>query len=149
MPYIPCMVASLDIVPGLRLPYAELAFSFTRSGGPGGQNVNKVSTRVELRFDIEGSLSLDEGQKRLLRTALGSRVGRDGVLTIQVQESRSQWRNRQIAAEKLAELLRQGLRPRKKRRATNPTAGSRERRFSTKKRKGAVKHLRGRISPDD
>jgi len=143
------MAAYIDIMPGIRVGDAELAFSFTRSGGPGGQNVNKVSTRVELRFDVEASPSLDDRQKQLLRSALGSRLGRDGVLMIQVQESRSQWQNRQIAAEKFARLLRHALRPRKKRRATKPTAGSREKRFNAKKRKGAVKHTRGRISLDE
>lgn len=143
------MAAHIDIMPGVSIPLAELKFAFTRSGGPGGQNVNKVSTRVELLFDVDSSSALDDRQKAQVRSALGARIGLDGVLRVQAQESRSQWQNRLRATEKFAGLLRLALRPRKKRVSSRPTAGSREERFTTKKKKGAIKRFRGRVSPDD
>lgn len=149
MPYIWGMSAHIEVMPGVRIPLTELSFMFTRSGGPGGQNVNKVATRVELLFDVEASPSLDDRQKAAVRSALRARIGSDGVLRVQAQDSRSQWQNRQRAAERLAALLRVALRPRKKRVASRPTSGSREERFRTKKKKGAIKRFRGRVSPDD
>ena len=143
------MATDIDIMPGLRIPPGEVKFLFTRSGGPGGQNVNKVSTRVELLYDLSSSSALTDRQKAQVRAALRSRIGFDGVLRIQAQESRSQWQNRLHATEKLAALLRLALRPRKKRVSSRPTAGSREDRFRTKKKKGAIKRSRGRVSPDD
>ena len=143
------MPAEIDIMPGLRVPLSELRFAFTRSGGPGGQNVNKVSTRVELQFEPESSSVLDDRQKALIRSSLGSRIGKDGVLRIQAQDSRSQWQNRRLATEKFSSLLRLALRPRKKRVASRPTSGSREERFRAKKKKGALKRFRGRVPPDE
>lgn len=143
------MPPPIDIMPGLSIPAREIKFLFTRSGGPGGQNVNKVATRVELLYDLDSSAALDGDQKARVRAALGGRIGPDGVLRIQAQESRSQWQNRLHAVGRLAALLRSALRPRKKRVASRPTAGSREERFRTKKKKGAIKRFRGRVSPED
>jgi ribosome-associated protein len=143
------MPPDIDIIPGIRIPLRELKFLFTRSAGPGGQNVNKVSTRVELLYDLASSSALTDEQKARARSALGARIGPDGVLRVQAQNSRSQWQNRLIAAERLAGLLRQALRPRKKRVASRPTRGSREERFRTKKKKGTIKRFRGRVSPED
>jgi ribosome-associated protein len=143
------MSSFLDITPTLRIPLRELKFLFSRSGGPGGQNVNKVATRVELLFDVNASTALDEGQKHMLRSALRSRIDHEGILRIPVQESRSQWQNRQMAQQRFAELLRRALRPARKRVASRPTAGSREARFRAKKKKGAIKRFRGRVSPEE
>ena len=117
------MSADIDIMPGLRIPLSEVRFAFMRSGGPGGQNVNKVSTRVELQFEPEASLALDDRQKAMILSSLGGRIGKDGMLRIQAQDSRSQWQNRRLATEKFASLLRLALRPRKKRVASRPTSG--------------------------
>ncbi len=111
----------------------ELKFATSRSGGPGGQNVNKLETRVELRFDIAGSRSLSPEQKTLLLERLRSKLDSEGVLRIVVQESRSQWQNKQIALEKFAELIRIALKPRKKRNPTKPTKSAREKRLRSKR----------------
>jgi ribosome-associated protein len=139
----------IDILPGIAIPEAELVLSFSRSGGPGGQNVNKVSTRVELSFDVGGSRFLSRQQKETLREVLGSRLGTDGALRVQSQESRSQWQNRRMAIEKFRALLRRALGPKKPRLSSRPTAGSREQRFKAKRRKGEVKRHRRRVSHEE
>jgi ribosome-associated protein len=121
----------------------ELGFEFIRSSGPGGQNVNKVSTAVRLRFDVRGSASLPvEVQDRLIRLA-GRRAGDDGVLTIHARSRRTQDANRSEAIERLVELLQRACEKPKPRRATRPTAASRERRLDAKRRRGETKQRRG------
>jgi ribosome-associated protein len=116
---------------------------FVRGSGPGGQNVNKVATAVELRFDLRAS-SLPEDVKARLAALAGNRMTADGILLIDSREHRTQAQNREAARERLAGLIAQASRPPKKRRATRPRAGAREQRLQTKKRRGQMKATRGK-----
>ena len=121
--------------------YREFKFQTSRSSGPGGQHVNKVSSRVELRFDVRESQLLEESDKAILFSKLATRINNDGILSIVVQADRSQLRNKQQAVEKFFELLTKTFTPVKKRRPTKPSRGSKERRLKAK-RIGAEKKTR-------
>lgn len=137
----------LPIRPGLVIPAAELAYRASRASGPGGQHVNKTSTRVSLRWNIRTSEALSSTQRRRLATNLEARLTRTGVLVVHCGETRSFARNRELARERLAEIVRAALVPARRRVPTRPGTGARERRLQTKKQRSATKQ--GRQSPRD
>lgn len=127
----------------------EITESFVRSSGPGGQNVNKVSSAVELRFEAGRSPHLPQPVKSRLKRIAGRRWTQEGAIVIQVQDTRSQARNREIARERLRELVEKALFKPKKRIPTRPTLASKRRRLEAKSQRGATKALRGRVTRDD
>ncbi|KAF1688762.1 alternative ribosome rescue aminoacyl-tRNA hydrolase ArfB [Pseudoxanthomonas taiwanensis] len=133
---------ALSITPGLAIPEAEIVERFVRASGAGGQNVNKVATAVELRFDIAGSSALPEALRERLLARRDRRVTDEGVLVIHAQRFRTQERNRQDARERLAAFIAAGLAVPKRRIATRPTLASRRRRLQEKRGRGQVKRER-------
>jgi ribosome-associated protein len=121
---------------------SELEERFIRASGPGGQNVNKLASAVQLRFDVRGSPSLPHDVRLRLERLAGRRLTREGVLVIAAQRHRTQERNRQDALDRLIELIRRAAVAPRPRRATRPSAGARERRLQSKKRRGSIKDLR-------
>jgi ribosome-associated protein len=127
---------SIQVTRTVAIPVSEIELRFSRSSGPGGQHAQKTETRVEATFDVEASSGLSEAQKaRVLRRA-------GPVIRVVAQDERSQARNRELALERLAASLREALKVERRRRPTNPTAASRERRLDDKRRRGQVKQLR-------
>lgn len=132
----------LQISPTLAIPDQELEERFVRSSGPGGQNVNKVSTAVELRFDVARSPSLPEAVRERLLARRDRRITDDGVLVLSAQRFRTQDRNREDARDRLAAVIAAALTAPKKRVATKPTKGSKERRLGAKRERSTVKRHR-------
>ena len=120
----------------------EFVFSASRSSGPGGQNVNKVNTRVELRFSIMASAFLSDGEKTTIQIKLKNRINSDDELVLVTQSERSQWRNRIKVTEKFFDLIKTALTPTKRRIKTSPTKASRVRRLDNKKKMSQKKQLR-------
>ena len=127
---------------GVSIPEDELVFTASRSGGPGGQHVNKVSSRVTLRFDLDASPSLTESQKHRVRRLMATRVSRDGVLRVVSRRHRSQLANRREAVERFADLLRGALQRPRRRRKTRIPAAAKRRRLEDKKHRGELKRRR-------
>ena len=132
----------LRVTGHIEIDQREIDEQFVRASGPGGQNVNKLSTAVQLRFDVRHSPSLPGDVRARLERLAGSRLTRDGVLVIVAQRHRTQLRNRQDALDRLLDLIRRAAVAPIRRRPTRPTKASRERRIEGKKRRGGIKHLR-------
>ncbi len=136
---------SLEITSSLSIPDTDLSFAFIRASGPGGQNVNKVSSAVQLRFDMAGTTVLSDAVKSRLRALAGRRVTEDGAIVITARNQRSQDQNRREALERLAELIGRALVVPKVRKATKPTRASRERRLEGKIRSQQTKQTRRKV----
>ncbi len=133
------MPTALQITETVAIPDDEIEETFVRASGPGGQNVNKVSSAVQLRFDIRGTRCLPQAVRTRLEALAGNRLTNDGVIVITANRFRNQPQNRDDARERLAELVRKALHVPKARRATKPTYGSKMRRIDTKKRRSTIK----------
>jgi ribosome-associated protein len=132
----------------LKIPTAELQFKTSRSGGPGGQNVNKLETRVEVLFDVANSPNIQEHIRQRLLNNLASQLDSSGILHVVAQDTRSQWKNKQLAIERLTDIIKSALIVRKKRIATKPTHSAREVRLRTKKARSQTKRMR-KVSIED
>ena len=139
----------VEISPSVSINDDEIQIDFVRASGPGGQNVNKVSSAAQLRFDIRSSPSLEADVKERLERIAGSRVTEDGILIIEAKRYRTQEQNRFDALQRLRALVQKALEKPKTRRKTRPTPASRQKRLQAKRQRGDVKRLRGRPTLDE
>lgn len=140
----------IQITDQLSIPEGELSFSASRSSGPGGQHVNKVSTRVTLRFDVANSPSLTPEQKERIFSRLATRMSRQGVLRVVSQKTRSQAANRELAVERFVQLLQEALKQRPERKPTKVPSAAKQKRVDEKKQRGKLKRERAwKVTPDD
>ena len=138
----------IEVSKTISLEEREVQFTFIRASGPGGQNVNKVATAVQLRFDIKNSPSLQDDVKTRLIGLAGSRVTEEGVLVLEAKRHRTQEQNRFVALARLKEMIRKAANPPKKRKPTRPSGASRAKRLRAKRNKAQIKKLR-RLNPED
>jgi ribosome-associated protein len=138
----------LDIGSGVVIPDRELVWSFSTSGGPGGQHANRSATRAEVRFDLGASPSVPTDLKERMLSRLGGRAS-SGVVVVTADESRSQWRNRQSARRRLSELLFDATKLPKIRRATRPSMSAKKRRIESKRHRSGIKQMRRPPEPDE
>jgi ribosome-associated protein len=139
----------LRITDTLSIPLSEFRFRFARSGGPGGQHVNRSATRVELLFDVASSPSLTEAQRERALKALAPYIDSEGVLHLVSQAFRSQLRNREEVVERFRTLMHKAMRVPKRRRPTRPSRTAQERRLASKRRRSEIKRQRGPVRADD
>jgi ribosome-associated protein len=139
---------TIEVTPSVVIPDGDYSLSFVRGSGPGGQNVNKVASAVQLRFDLAGTLALTDPVKSRLRALAGRRLTDDGAILIIARNHRTQEANRREAGDRLSELIRTALIPPKPRKKTRPTRASKERRLDTKSHKQRTKGLRGKVRWD-
>jgi ribosome-associated protein len=142
-------MGKIRITPGIEISEDEITESFVRASGPGGQNVNKVSTAVQLRFDARRSASLPEPVRARLQQLAGARLTKDGVVVITAERFRTQERNRADAVARLVALIRRAADVPKPRRATRPSVAVKRRRLEAKSERGAIKKLRRAIIPEE
>jgi len=140
---------SIHITRDLAIPRSEIRFQFSRSGGPGGQNVNRRQTQVELLFDLQNSPSLSKEQRARLLKRLASKIDRAGILHVVAHSRRSQLRNRRKATKRFVQLLRRGLQIPRRRLSTQPSQRSIQQRLAKKRRRSEAKRLRQHIRADD